>query len=75
MEKERGKFLIGLTLGLLFGSITALLLAPQPGEETRKKLAESGEKIKEAINELSNKLKKEPIEIGDERKKEAEEEL
>jgi len=58
MEKERGKFLIGLTLGLLFGSITALLLAPQPGEETRKKLAESGEKIKEAINELSNKLKK-----------------
>ena len=74
MEKERGKFLIGLTLGLLFGSITALLLAPQPGEETRKKLAESGEKIKEAINELYNKLKKEPIEIGDERKKEAEEE-
>lgn len=74
MEKEGSKFLVGLTLGLLFGGVAALLLAPQSGEETRKKLAESGEKLKEAINELSDKLKKETLEFG-ERKKQAEEEI
>lgn len=68
MEKEGNKFLVGLTLGLLFGGIAALLLAPQSGEETRKKLAESGEKLKEAINELSDKLKKETIEFGGRKK-------
>ncbi|HOJ15736.1 MAG: YtxH domain-containing protein [Caldisericia bacterium] len=73
MEKEGSKFLVGLTLGLLFGGIAALLLAPQSGEETRKKLTDTGEKLKEAINNLSNKLKKETIEFG-ERKKETEEE-
>mgnify|MGYP001354005104 FL=1 len=74
MEKEGSKFLVGLTLGLLFGGIAALLLAPQSGEETRKKLTDTGEKLKEAINNLSNKLKKDTIEFG-ERKKETEEEL
>jgi|ADurb_Total_1013_FD_contig_61_375263_length_410_multi_1_in_0_out_0_2 gas vesicle protein len=73
MEKEGSKFLVGLTLGLLFGGIAALLLAPQSGEETRNKLADTGEKLKEAINNLSNKLKKDTIEFG-ERKKETEEE-
>ncbi|HOW02450.1 MAG: YtxH domain-containing protein [Caldisericia bacterium] len=73
MEKEGSKFLVGLTLGLLFGGIAALLLAPQSGEETRKKLTDTGEKLKEAINNLSNKLKKDTIEFG-ERKKETEEE-
>lgn len=42
-----GSFLAGLVLGGLVGGITALLLAPAPGEETRRRLAEKAEEATE----------------------------
>jgi gas vesicle protein len=65
MEKDQGKFLFGLVMGLLIGGFAGLLLAPQPGEETRKKLAESGERLKEAVSELTEKFKKGTLEFSE----------
>jgi len=36
------KFLVGLFLGLGLGVVIGLLIAPQPGKETREQLAEQG---------------------------------
>ena len=46
-SKRPAGFLTGLFLGGLAGAITALLLAPQSGEETRQQLQERAVKISE----------------------------
>ncbi|HDN04745.1 MAG TPA: hypothetical protein ENF27_02255 [Chloroflexi bacterium] len=46
-NKEFGAFMSGLLLGGIAGAITALLFAPQSGEETRKVIIEKGIEIKD----------------------------
>ena len=46
-NNEFGAFMSGLLLGGIAGAITALLLAPQSGEETRKVIIEKSMEIKE----------------------------
>ena len=46
-SNEFGAFMSGLLLGGIAGAITALLLAPQSGEETRKVILERSMEIKD----------------------------
>jgi gas vesicle protein len=46
-NNEFGAFLSGLMLGGIAGAITALLLAPQSGEETRKVILDKSMEIKD----------------------------
>ena len=46
-NNEFGAFMSGLLLGGIAGAITALLLAPQSGEETRKVIIEKSMEIKD----------------------------
>ena len=46
-NNEFGAFMSGLLLGGIAGAITALLLAPQSGEETRKVILDKGMEIKD----------------------------
>lgn len=58
MGEKSGDFLAGFILGGLVGAAVALLLAPQPGEETRALLRERGIELKERADELSAEAKK-----------------
>ena len=46
-NNEFGAFMSGLLLGGIAGAITALLLAPQSGEETRKVIIDNSLEIKD----------------------------
>ena len=46
-SNEFGAFMSGLLLGGIAGAITALLLAPQSGEETRKVIVDKSLEIKD----------------------------
>jgi len=46
-NNEFGAFMSGLLLGGIAGAITALLLAPQSGEETRKVILDKSLELKE----------------------------
>ncbi len=59
MERNDGKFGMGLILGILAGVAAGFLLAPQTGEETRKKIMDSAEDFKDQMNQLSDKIRNE----------------
>lgn len=44
---ERRNFTMGLLVGAMFGVAIGLLLAPQPGTETRERLRREGERLRE----------------------------
>jgi gas vesicle protein len=45
---EIGAFLAGFVIGGLVGAATALILAPQSGEETRAQIAAKGQELRDA---------------------------
>ncbi len=45
-DADYGTFIVGFVIGGLVGAVTALLLAPQSGEETRTIIIEKGTEIK-----------------------------
>ncbi|MEW6759024.1 MAG: YtxH domain-containing protein [Acidobacteriota bacterium] len=47
MKKETGQILWATSLGVLAGGVTALLLAPASGKDTRQKLARGYQRLKE----------------------------
>ena len=51
-----GDVFTGLLIGGLAGTITALLLAPQSGEETRKQIREKGIELRDRTTELADRL-------------------
>jgi len=57
-ESRGGEFLAGLILGGLIGAAAALLLAPQPGDETRAELREKGIELKDRMIELSEEARR-----------------
>jgi len=48
------RFLIGLLLGIAMGAAVGLLVAPQPGSETRRALRESVRRGSEGMDELED---------------------
>jgi gas vesicle protein len=49
MNRNASNVLVGLLLGAVAGGVTALLLAPASGEDTRKKIKDTLRKGKERI--------------------------
>jgi gas vesicle protein len=50
-SSDIGAFLAGFVIGGLVGAATALILAPQSGEQTRAQLAAKGQELREAGEE------------------------
>ena len=51
MYMKGSDFLAGLLVGTLVGAALGLLFAPDPGEETRGRVAEGARKFKDAASE------------------------
>jgi gas vesicle protein len=51
-----GDVFTGLLIGGLAGTITALLLAPRSGEETRRQIREKGIELRDRTTELADRL-------------------
>ena len=63
-DEGRGlEFLAGVVLGGLVGAAAALLLAPQPGDETREQLREKSIELKDRMIELSDEARKKAAEL------------
>ena len=62
-NSKGGEFLAGLILGGLIGAAIGLLLAPQPGEETRAQLREKGIELKARAEELSAEARRKAEEL------------
>jgi gas vesicle protein len=54
-ENDGGRGFLAFSLGMIAGAVTALLLAPATGSETRKKLGEATQGIRDKAKEGLNK--------------------
>lgn len=70
--KTAGGFLVGILSGAVIGTALGLLFAPEKGEETRSKLAETLEDAKEKVTEA---LKKRGINLSSDEVEDLVEEL
>lgn len=57
-ESRGAEFLAGLIIGGFIGAAVGLLLAPQPGEETRAELRDKGIELRERVVEISEEARK-----------------
>ncbi len=61
MMSEESKFLTGIVIGAIVGAAAGILLAPESGEETRKKIADKTSELKEDLEtkfqDVSEKIK------------------
>jgi gas vesicle protein len=55
-KNNSGGVFTGLLIGGLAGALTALLLAPQSGEETRRQIREKGIELRDRTTELADRL-------------------
>ncbi len=53
---EKGGGFGSFLLGLLVGGLLGVILAPEPGEETRKRLVSRGERALEEIRRLQEEI-------------------
>lgn len=63
-----GSLLLSFLLGGVVGAGLALLVAPQSGEETRRKIKELADDIKDKTNEYINEAKEKVGSVADEGK-------
>lgn len=57
MKSSTAKFLFGFIAGAAAGAVAGLLLAPEKGSETRKKVSDTAKKWKEELDkEFSTKV-------------------
>ncbi len=61
-----GSVLLAFLLGGVVGAGMALLVAPQSGEETRRKIKELADDIKEKTNDYINEAKDKATAVADE---------
>ena len=57
MRGETSKFLIGFALGAIGGLVAGILLAPDSGKATRKKIVDKTNKIKQDLEDLAEAAK------------------
>jgi gas vesicle protein len=57
-ESRGAEFLAGLIIGGFIGAAVGLLLAPQPGEDTRAELRDKGIELRERVVEISEEARK-----------------
>ncbi len=57
-------FGLGLALGLVTGSLIALIFAPQSGEDTRRQIANKATDLKDSAEDLIEQAKKSIEETG-----------
>ena len=55
--KDASKIGIALLAGIAAGALAGILLAPEEGQETRKKLAKKARKLEEKLKDKANDLK------------------
>jgi gas vesicle protein len=68
-----GDFLAGFLVGALVGAATALLLAPQSGEETRILIREKGIELGQRADELTEEARRRADELQHQAKGKADE--
>lgn len=56
-DSDFGAFLAGFVFGALVGAATALILAPQSGEATRRQLAGAGDDLRHAADDYSREYR------------------
>ncbi|GAB4268432.1 MAG: hypothetical protein Kow0080_11350 [Candidatus Promineifilaceae bacterium] len=56
-NSDLGAFLAGFVIGGLIGAATAIILAPQSGEETRQRLASKSQELRSLSSERAAHLK------------------
>jgi gas vesicle protein len=65
--KEVSSFFTGFFVGALIGGATALLMAPQSGEETRAQIRDAGIELKEkaeaTLGEVAQQLEEQTVEM------------
>ena len=57
MSRNASNVLVGLLLGAVAGGVTALLLAPASGSETRKKIKDTLRRGKEKVFDQAEEIK------------------
>jgi gas vesicle protein len=67
------EFFAGFIIGGLVGAVLALVLAPQPGEQTRALIKERGIELKDRASDFSTEVIKKAEELSTEAKRRAEE--
>jgi gas vesicle protein len=58
MKTSREFYFLSFILGIALGAVAGLLLAPRPGEETRKYVRERSNKSLDYVNEQAAKLRR-----------------
>ena len=64
-EKTNGVGLQAFMLGALVGAGVGLLLAPRPGAETRRQIADLAHKAREKARALRERARPEPTGLGE----------
>ena len=72
-ESDLGAFLAGFVIGGLVGAATALILAPQSGEETRTQIAYKSEELRRAGEERVHQYRELADQVAHEYRDRAEE--
>ena len=51
-----GKIILGVAVGALAGAVTGLLLAPESGPQTRRKITKESEKFRDSLSQSINEV-------------------
>jgi len=57
MKGDTSKFLIGFALGVIGGAVAGILLAPDSGKATRKKIVDKTNKLKDELENFAGAAK------------------
>lgn len=68
---DAATFIVGLTVGALVGTVAAILLAPQSGKRTRRRIARKAGEWSETASEKVGEVRSETGRIADRTRKDA----
>ncbi|WP_055108733.1 YtxH domain-containing protein [Paenibacillus ihumii] len=64
MSKGNKEWIWGAAIGAIVGSVTALLLAPKPGKELRKDIADGARQVGEKTGEIASKVSEQGVHLA-----------